>query len=756
MTRNNVFQRLTFSSQGLLSYAKSDIDVYYEIWTRILSGIVTLETDNDAKDVFAVTAFPLISKDENTLYRMNTTRALVKRRLIESKEIFQDDYSWTLKFHYDETEKETTKLVMTLLTRRNDDWYEPDFTRFMNEFTPSLERVVNNDIPGFPFDNVYDFISEINRPPDPETVNNLKVQFTAQDLKINLSKSKSKKDPKEFLLNINVRLSRLQKWKELLESQVDNHLSDEYLEYFPVKTLRKYQSLISLVKLDPKRALETQYDKKRVYLDIIRKWSDRLKKAFKYQYISKEKPFDYDAAMESSAWKSDLRNTTVMLSKVPFLDLDGPTFTPGAPKPLFGYDVVPLTSQFSVTKVMYEMLTWIKYMEDAISFAGFEMSYFGTITHHVYSRAMLPERALSDCWFGISTWARDLDASLEGSATTPASMRLSMEDILDKIAGNRDPNQMEYAPPTQAQEAADHTEEFLRTLQKLNDFSRKRSTADGMSVKEMFKYWNEEAKSFVTWWSALIKDLDVANEFERLARSRGNALISWTDLMQKAIRSYIEKSKEYGYEQSPEEMQKMRNMRDTWFRYKKALIHAETLRGLMPWPAGEAPQPMTSFGWLPREMVQNLLGTPSWMQVDPPVKESTKHLPVRKSLLLVLPRLFPGYGVKRGTGAEELVSICVKSIHPSIHTLLSCFRNILFMFACSLSSQNAFLEFAGGIEKDLNDLFGKTYPHLKITVKALHPYMTDSDGYDVFHHRAPHPSVVIIASKKQQNMTTSE
>jgi len=263
--------------QGLISDAKSEIDVYSEIWTSILSGIVTLETDNEIKDNLAVTAFPLISGEENILYRMNVTRALVKRRLMESKELLQEDYNWLLNFYYDENERDTTKLVMTLLTRRNDDWYEPDFARFINEFTPSLEKVVNNDIPGFPFDNVYDFISEINRPPDPETIANLKVQFTAQDLKINLTKSKSKKDPKEFLLNINVRLSRLQKWKELLESD-KFQFTDEYVKSLKVKTMKKYQSLISLVKLDPKRALETQYDKRRVYLDIIQKWSDRLKK----------------------------------------------------------------------------------------------------------------------------------------------------------------------------------------------------------------------------------------------------------------------------------------------------------------------------------------------------------------------------------------------------------------------------------------------------------------------------------------------
>jgi hypothetical protein len=68
----------------------------------------------------------------------------------------------------------------------------------------------SNKIPGFPFRTVFDFISEIKRPPDDAVMANLRYSFKVADFKYDLTSKKAKGNPQEILDGINSQLTRLQ------------------------------------------------------------------------------------------------------------------------------------------------------------------------------------------------------------------------------------------------------------------------------------------------------------------------------------------------------------------------------------------------------------------------------------------------------------------------------------------------------------------------------------------------------------------
>ena len=51
-----------------------------------------------------------------------------------------------------------------------------------DDYTPSVEEIITNDIPDFPFPTIYDFISEINRPPDPITIANMRFKYSIKGI----------------------------------------------------------------------------------------------------------------------------------------------------------------------------------------------------------------------------------------------------------------------------------------------------------------------------------------------------------------------------------------------------------------------------------------------------------------------------------------------------------------------------------------------------------------------------------------------
>ena len=139
-----------------------------------------------------------------------------------------------------------------------------------------------------------------------------------------------KKNPQDVVDNINCKLTRLAKWRAILEkankSQTDA-FSDTLTWSQEVKL--KYQSLKAVATTDTKNALDTQYDRRKVFMNIIDQWSDRLKR-FKFTFHqSSREPENFNEAIMNSMWRNDLLGIINLLAKTPFMDFEGPNFEPG-------------------------------------------------------------------------------------------------------------------------------------------------------------------------------------------------------------------------------------------------------------------------------------------------------------------------------------------------------------------------------------------------------------------------------------------
>jgi hypothetical protein len=84
---------------------------------------------------------------------------------------------------------------------------------------------------------------------------------------------------------VSPQLTRLQNWRDVLEAHQDN-MANPFLNVsdWADGVKAKYNALKTLVQQDPKRALDTQYDRQKVFIQVIDQWSDRLKRNFKYYY----------------------------------------------------------------------------------------------------------------------------------------------------------------------------------------------------------------------------------------------------------------------------------------------------------------------------------------------------------------------------------------------------------------------------------------------------------------------------------------
>ena len=148
-----------------------------------------------------------------------------------------------------------------------------------------------------------------------------------------------KKNPQEVVDAINCKLTRPDPFAETSD--------------WSARIKMKYQSLKALAKADPKKALETQYDKKKTFIKIIDLWSDRLKRAFKFIYQSQRTVEDFITPILNSKWRNEVINTTKLFAQVPFLDLEGPSFEPGTPATMFSENRVLLWgSDYSVEQVI--------------------------------------------------------------------------------------------------------------------------------------------------------------------------------------------------------------------------------------------------------------------------------------------------------------------------------------------------------------------------------------------------------------------
>ena len=102
----------------------------------------------------------------------------VENSLNSSASIFQPNFERKLNFDVIKSENPTINgmLLLSIATRRvsNDVANFDDLINYVPPVTdPEEANYDTNDIESFPFPTVFDFISEINRPPDPFAMNEL-------------------------------------------------------------------------------------------------------------------------------------------------------------------------------------------------------------------------------------------------------------------------------------------------------------------------------------------------------------------------------------------------------------------------------------------------------------------------------------------------------------------------------------------------------------------------------------------------------
>ena len=301
----------------------------------------------------------------------------------------------------------------------------------------------------------------------------LRFKYSIKDLKFDVEKMKKKKNPQELVDSINCKLTRLANWKDVL-SKEDEDQPDPFIESaeWGQNIKLKYQSLKAL-KSDPKKALDTQYDKRKTFIKIIDQWSDRLKRSFKFIYQSQRPPEDFMTPILKSKWRNEVLNTSKIFSQVAFLDLKGPDFVLGEPSPLFDENRYLLwESDYPAEVAMFEMLAWLK-DSDPIIFPGL----LDSISHHTYSRGLISERVLSDFWVGLSAFlnTHEIDVSTSSSS-------LNATDILNFVAAIKNPQNAAVS-----QENKDHTDIFIDSLHSLNQLTRELSSDLTKPVKEMYR-----------------------------------------------------------------------------------------------------------------------------------------------------------------------------------------------------------------------------------------------------------------------------
>ena len=192
-----------------------------EIWKAILVSVRVMEKDQDMGQYKALTVFPDLadSLDISDPAILASIENMVEGiDEVQPSLLLQPNFKRELRCHVlpasDRNEKPL--LVLEVDTRRE---YKPtpDFSD-IDDFVPSVEDALNNDIEDFPFPTVYDFISEINRPPDAATMSELKFNYKVYDFKYDLTAMAKKKNPQDVVDNINCKLTRLAKWRAILEN----------------------------------------------------------------------------------------------------------------------------------------------------------------------------------------------------------------------------------------------------------------------------------------------------------------------------------------------------------------------------------------------------------------------------------------------------------------------------------------------------------------------------------------------------------
>ena len=251
--------------EAFISESSSKAAVITDAWKSVLLSLRVLESDNSLRDYTSVYAFPSYklagdSSSEAVLNEYAKVSEAIERSLNQSAALFQPSFVRKVEFHIKPANGDSPSpvLLLSIDTRR----LKSEIMDYddIDNYVPPVEDVITNDISNFPFPTIFDFISEINRPPDPFTMSELKFKFKIQDFKYDLTKMAKKKNPQEVVDGINCKLTRLRNWRDVLSADTGN-MPDPFSDTadWSERVKMKYQSLKSLAQSDPKRALGTCY-----------------------------------------------------------------------------------------------------------------------------------------------------------------------------------------------------------------------------------------------------------------------------------------------------------------------------------------------------------------------------------------------------------------------------------------------------------------------------------------------------------------
>lgn len=485
------------------------------------------------------------STKEAVLSSLNGYAQSIEANLNHSSPIFQSNFNRKLHFHMVDIPEDDIQnlLLLSVKTVRE----SIDIANFedLDDYTPSInDTIITNDIESFPFASVYDFISEINRPPDPFTMSELAYKFSIKDFKYDLNKMKKKKNPQETVDGINCKLTRLLRWKNILmasEPLIPD--PDVNLGTWSEKVRQKYMSLKAAVKQNPKQAMDTQYDKKTTFIRIIDLWMDRLLRNFKYIYQStKLKQEDFMLPILTSVWRNDVVNITKLFGQSLFLDLEGKAIVPGSPKDLFDDRRMLLwTSSYPVDIVMYEMIAWMTYISNAKKRSSSDYNsrndVYNAILQHTYSRGLVAERCMTDVCDGVDRWVRKyLSNDNHTGATAPSDgIVLNAQALVLSLSNKKHSN----AGSTESS----HSDDFLSTLSSINTLARAKSDTERLSVKQSFRQSHVAGNELNEWLTTIVRNNDKLEEMNRLSQMKAKGE-KWSTIIDTVIndlyRSYTE------------------------------------------------------------------------------------------------------------------------------------------------------------------------------------------------------------------------
>jgi hypothetical protein len=482
----------------------SALEATTDIWKSVLVSLRVLE-NLETETHTSIIAFTDIPFCEQSLAQLKSAAGVVETSLVTSSSIFQPNFVRRVSV----LPFDSKYFVCSVETRRE----KPVAANYddLDSYIPPIEDIITNDIPGFPFDNIYDFIAEINRPVDKVSMQTLRFRYSIQDLKIDAEKMKKKKDPQEMVDNINCKLTRLAGWRDILSSISDGpDFFNEEVDWSEKVKLR-YQSMKALIQQsDPSRLLDTQYDKKKTFTKIIDQWMDRLKRNFKFIYQSQREPIDFSLQVMDSSWRTQLVGTTRVLSRVPVMDLGGPEFTPGSPSRMFSEDrQLAWPPNYQVEIALFEMLSWLRSVDKVRGGVGLSSPSISVLS---FARGWVTESLVVDTWGSLLAWLAATPADVVVPHDTLSSLGLLVEeeDGCD----------------------VDHMTAFLAALETVNAFVRARSVAESKNVKHMFSDWIKEGRHFLDWFTTLVKDMDLVEKMESMDVDRARP---WSELIQEML-----------------------------------------------------------------------------------------------------------------------------------------------------------------------------------------------------------------------------